>query len=214
MVQDPESPMIIPSPKPSCIVCKGTISGINYECHHCGARFHLKCAAAVKEIQGGCFACGEPINELPVLPQDARGESEAAQADAGSVDPAAVAFNVVCADNDMKNVSMLKHFFKARFPSTTLQTVYNGIEALELVKRSINTADPVNLVLTTGAMPLMDGWKLCRVLKQRYSGIIVALMDTSAKLNPPGVGFDAAFAKPVDLAALYSFLLRSWGGGT
>jgi CheY-like chemotaxis protein len=212
MVQDQESPVVLPSPKPSCVVCKGTISGINYECHYCGARLHIKCAFAVKEIQGGCFACGKPISELPALPQDVLGDQEASNADSGSVDPSAVAFNIVCAENDMKNESMLKHFFKSRFPSITLQTVHNGIEALSLVKNSVNTIRPVNLVLTAGAMPLMDGWKLCRVLKQRYSGIIVAIMDTSATLNPQDASFDEILPKPVDLAALYSFILRSWGG--
>ena len=70
----------------------------------------------------------------------------------------------------MQNVSLLNHFFKSRLPSATLQNVHNGMEALGLVKSSLNTTNPVNFVLTAGAMPLMDGWKLCRVLKQRIWG--------------------------------------------
>ena len=212
MVQDQESPVVLPSPKQLCVVCKGTISGINYECHYCGARLHLKCALAVKEIQGGCFACDKPISELPISQDDVYDSKDATNADAGSVDPTAVAFHIVCAENDLKHVSILKNFFKSRFPSIAMETVRNGVEALDLVKNSVNTTNPFNLVLTAGAMPLMDGWKLCRVLKQRYRGILVAIMDNTAAMNPQDAGFDAIFAKPVNLAALYSFILRSWSG--
>jgi CheY-like chemotaxis protein len=212
MVPDHESPVVFSSPKPSCVVCKGMISGVNYECPNCGARLHLKCAAVVKKLQGGCFACGKPISELPNLHQDVLDGIDGSNAEPGSDDTNAVAFNFVCADNDMQNVSLINHFLKSRFPSATLQTVHNGMEVLELVKSSINTTNPVNFVLTAGAMPLMDGWKLCRVLKQRYSGITVALMDTTAVLTTQNAGFDEIFTKPVDLDALYSFILRSWEG--
>ncbi len=212
MVPDNESPVVFSPPKPSCAVCKGTISGVNYECPHCGARLHLKCAAAVKKLQGGCFACGKPIGELPSLRQGVTDSLDASNAVPGSGESTAVAFNFVCAETDMQNVSLLTHFFKSRLPLATLQTVHNGMEALALVKSSLNTTNPVNFVLTTGAMPLMDGWKLCRVLKQRYAGITVALMDATAALTAQNAGFDEIFAKPVDLDALYSFILRCWEG--
>jgi CheY-like chemotaxis protein len=166
-------------------------------------------------IQGGCFACGKPISELPNLRRSLLEGLDASNTGPGSdtttTITTTVAFNLVCAETDMQNVSLLKHFFKSRFPSIALQTVHNGMEALELVKSSVNTINPVNFVLTAGAMPLMDGWKLCRVLKQRYGGIIVALMDASLALNNPGAGFDETFVKPVDLDALYSYISRSWG---
>nr|MDO8109540.1 hypothetical protein [Candidatus Sigynarchaeota archaeon] len=53
-ISESRQPAILPEEKPSCVVCKGTIAGINYECPGCGARHHIGCAAALKASQGGC----------------------------------------------------------------------------------------------------------------------------------------------------------------
>nr|MDO8109541.1 hypothetical protein [Candidatus Sigynarchaeota archaeon] len=60
-----------PATTHTCVVCKGTIAGINYECPGCGARHHIGCAAALKASQGGCFACNRAIGQLPAIDEAA-----------------------------------------------------------------------------------------------------------------------------------------------
>jgi len=60
--------VVIPEETKRCIVCKGKIQHLLYECPQCKAYYHLKCAKALKSQRKKCFQCNEKFPSLPELP--------------------------------------------------------------------------------------------------------------------------------------------------
>lgn len=51
--------------KEKCIVCKGDIQHLIYQCSKCQASYHVKCANLLRKDGKNCFQCNEPIPPLP-----------------------------------------------------------------------------------------------------------------------------------------------------
>ena len=51
--------------KEKCIVCKGDIQHLIYQCSKCQASYHVKCANLLRKDGKNCFQCNEPIPLLP-----------------------------------------------------------------------------------------------------------------------------------------------------
>jgi len=51
--------------KDKCIVCKGDIQHLFYQCPKCQANYHVKCANLLRNDEKNCFQCNEPIPHLP-----------------------------------------------------------------------------------------------------------------------------------------------------
>jgi hypothetical protein len=63
-------PTIIPEETKKCIVCKGDIKELLYQCSYCHSNFHLKCAIAIKKQGKNCFQCFKSFPPLPELPDE------------------------------------------------------------------------------------------------------------------------------------------------
>ena len=106
-------------------------------------------------------------------------------------------------DNDMR--SFLNSLFHDQFKSVVCYE--NGRVALEGLKKS-----EVDLVLSDVMMPYMDGFELCRAIKQSIliSHIPVVLLTARADSSSEHIGYkvgaDAYLAKPFDPDLLFSLL--------
>jgi CheY-like chemotaxis protein len=81
-------------------------------------------------------------------------------------------------------------------------TARDGVDALAQVKR-----ERPNFVLTDLMMPRLDGWELCRRLRQDRSMDGVPLLAMSAVASR-GVDVDAFLPKPFEMDALLDALQR------
>ena len=74
--KDYSSPKILAKEKKHCIVCKGEIKQLFYECPNCNANYHLKCAIQLKDDNKACFSCSEPFPILPKLPEKSKSSDD------------------------------------------------------------------------------------------------------------------------------------------
>ncbi len=52
-----------------CLVCKGTVSRLNYICPKCSALYCIKCSETLSELENMCWVCQTPFDESkPVKP--------------------------------------------------------------------------------------------------------------------------------------------------
>ncbi|MHA2397291.1 MAG: hypothetical protein ACXADU_00180 [Promethearchaeota archaeon] len=55
--------------KKICLVCKGSVSRINYICPKCSALYCDKCSDQLSELENMCWVCDEPFDDTkPVRP--------------------------------------------------------------------------------------------------------------------------------------------------
>ncbi len=59
------SPVILPEQLKICVVCRGSIQQLFYECSGCSAMYHLECASRLKDVGKGCFQCYMDFPSLP-----------------------------------------------------------------------------------------------------------------------------------------------------
>ena len=64
------SPVIIPEAPKMCVVCRGNIRNLLFECSTCDALYHLKCAKVLEKKGKGCFQCNSKFPPLPELPSE------------------------------------------------------------------------------------------------------------------------------------------------
>ena len=108
---------------------------------------------------------------------------------------------VLVVDDILANVKLLEARLSAEY--FEVLTAYNGQEALELL-----ALEPVDVVLLDVMMPGMDGFEVCRRIKQTPATMhlpvvmVTALDQPSDKIQGLKAGADDFLAKPVDEIAL------------
>lgn len=107
-------------------------------------------------------------------------------------------------DDDLDILNLLEDILSLKFPSLEIEIAKNGTEALEMIKNSDQKPD---IVLSDMKMPVMNGAELCKVIKDSYAEIKVALMTA---FNETGTCFDEIFFKPIDFDALFNFITNCW----
>jgi putative two-component system response regulator len=118
--------------------------------------------------------------------------------------------NVLIVDDEPKNVKLMEAILKS-FKCNVFKA-YNGEDALSIIK----TAD-IDLILLDVMMPVMNGFEVCRRIKQsnrtRLTPIIMltALYDTQSRIKGIESGADDFITKPpnkIELTARINSLLR------
>ncbi|HME54802.1 MAG TPA: response regulator [Candidatus Lokiarchaeia archaeon] len=109
-------------------------------------------------------------------------------------------------DDDLDILNLLEDILSLKFPSIELEIAKNGSEALERLQE-LATVNPVDIVLSDMKMPVMNGAELCKLIKETYPDIKVALMTA---FNETGSCFDEIFFKPIDFDALFNFIKNNW----
>jgi two-component system, response regulator YesN len=112
---------------------------------------------------------------------------------------------VLIVDDDVDILKLLEDILLLKFPSITIATAKNGVEALDLLKEEKN--DPPQIVLSDMKMPVMNGSELAKIIKANYDSIKVALMTA---FNETSGNFDEIFFKPIDFDALFNFIRNNW----
>ncbi len=99
----------------------------------------------------------------------------------------------------------------------TVTTADNGQDAIEKVMAAEASAQPFDVVLMDGQMPVMDGLKATQVLRAKgYSGVIIALTAhamTDDRAKCIEAGCDDYATKPVKIAALCEVIRRNLAKG-
>ena len=107
-------------------------------------------------------------------------------------------------DDDLDILNLLEDILVLKFPSIELVVAKNGTEALEILK----DLDPrPAIILSDMKMPVMNGGELCKIIKETYTDIKVALMTA---FSETGSCFDEIFFKPIDFDALFNFIKNNW----
>lgn len=86
----------------------------------------------------------------------------------------------------------------------------NGEEALKRVAEAMPA-----LILLDMRMPVMDGWKCARAIRERYGRRIPIVVVTAAedsKLRADEIGAEGELGKPFELDALYAVVGDVLGG--
>jgi len=113
--------------------------------------------------------------------------------------------------DDEKNIVQLARLYLTS-EGYAVETAYNGVEALEKVK-----AHPPDLVVLDLMMPKMDGWEVCRRLRQQNDIPIIILTargDDVDKILGLELGADDYVTKPFnprELVARVKAVLRRYG---
>ena len=115
--------------------------------------------------------------------------------------------NVLIVDDDVKTVELVKLYLTR--DGYGVLTAYDGIEALRLARES-----GPDLIVLDLMLPDMDGFEVCRVLRQESDVPIIMLTARSTdqdKLTGLGLGADDYVTKPFspkELAARVQAVLR------
>lgn len=100
---------------------------------------------------------------------------------------------VLIVDDEERMRAMLALHLRQVFE---VKTVASGEEALDALNR-----EPMDLVILDVLMPGMDGWEVCRRIRERSSApvlMLTALSDIDDKLEAFGAGADDYLTKPFD----------------
>ncbi len=95
-----------------------------------------------------------------------------------------------------------------RRAGAAVEAAENGQVAIELYESAIREGRPFDLIVTDMQMPVLDGYSLARVLRDRGSRIAIVALTAHAMSSEIekclGAGCDAYTSKPVDKADLIS----------
>jgi CheY-like chemotaxis protein len=96
-----------------------------------------------------------------------------------------------------------------RFEGYAVETATNGAEALERIQASRPA-----LVLLDMRMPVLDGWKFSRILRQRGFNLPIVVMTAAqdARRWAREIGAAGVLAKPFDLSDLLDTVARAQTG--
>ena len=81
-------------------------------------------------------------------------------------------YNVLIADDDKEIAASIELFLKAE--GYNVYTVYDGLEALDIVM-----SNDIHLLILDIMMPGMDGFTLCRKIRERESVPVLFLMENT-----------------------------------
>ncbi len=82
--------------------------------------------------------------------------------------------NVLIVDDEIEFVKTLKRHLK--WQNFTLKTALDGVEAIELMARTEQEEDGIDLVVSDVVMPHMDGIQLLEEIKKQYPATSVLLL--------------------------------------
>ncbi|WP_079913644.1 response regulator transcription factor [Paenibacillus sp. 32352] len=102
--------------------------------------------------------------------------------------------NILVVDDDRHIVKLMTLFLERE--GWVTREAYNGKEALALLE-----AERMDLVVLDIMMPEMDGWELCREIKQHYDIpvlMVTAKGETGQKVKGFELGTDDYLVKPFD----------------
>ncbi len=108
--------------------------------------------------------------------------------------------NILVVDDEPINVELLEAYLIGEY---NIITAYNGEEALEKVK-----SEHPDLILLDIMMPGMDGYEVCRILKNDSKTqfipivMVTALSERDDRIKSIEVGADEFLTKPVDKVEL------------
>jgi len=117
--------------------------------------------------------------------------------------------NVLIVDDDPHIRELVRHFLQNE--GLTVHEAADGVEALARLD-----SVKVSLVILDIMMPNMDGWKLCRKLREHYDFPLLMLTakgETSQKIKGFQLGTDDYLVKPfepLELVARVKALLRRY----
>ncbi|RKX76373.1 MAG: histidine kinase [Spirochaetes bacterium] len=120
-----------------------------------------------------------------------------------------VSEGVLIIDDDREFNNIVKDYFSRKLPEGKIYQAFDGFEAGKMMLK----IKPAVVILDID-LPGVDGYKLCRQIKEDYSlgnPMVIAvtgLDDPSAHDKILSEGADAFFAKPVDLEELISFIVE------
>jgi len=118
--------------------------------------------------------------------------------------------NVLIVDDDPDIVELIRFYLMREGYKVTEAS--NGLEAKRIVEKA-----KIDLAIVDVMMPLMDGWDLCRSLKEDYPEMPILMVtakgETDHKLKGFNLGADDYLVKPFDpleLAARVKLLLKRY----
>lgn len=109
-------------------------------------------------------------------------------------------------DDDADILKLLEDILILKFPVITLDVGKNGLEAINKIKENKEDDRP-NIVITDMKMPVMNGAEFCKIIKENFPNIKVALMTAFNETTPC---FDEIFFKPLDFDSLFNFIKKNW----
>ncbi len=117
----------------------------------------------------------------------------------------AQSLRILVIDDNRSVVESLKMLLDLN--GNTTHTAYDGLEGLEIAER----VRPEIILLDIG-LPRIDGWEICRRIRQQSWGnqvmvyALTALGQDDDRLKSQQAGFDMHFVKPVDPELLLTVL--------
>ncbi len=117
-------------------------------------------------------------------------------------------FNILIVDDDAEILRLLNDILCLKFPSVEIHTACSGTQALELLDDLTKKGFNIDFVLTDYEMPIMNGVELCKLIKKKHPNVRNAIMTCFVPLKDENLlFFDEIFFKPVDLDALFKFIM-------
>jgi CheY-like chemotaxis protein len=117
---------------------------------------------------------------------------------------------IIIVDDHEEVVEMLSGHLKNAFPNITIYAAKTAEEGLELFKEH----NEVNLLLTDLMLPNMNGFELCRTIKENCPWTIVIAMTGYGYIyefwTAREAGFDDYFAKPFKIADFLEAIRREF----
>lgn len=107
--------------------------------------------------------------------------------------------NILIVDDDDDLLHFVAILVKVHYPPIIVTMAHNGKEALAIAAKSM----PPAVVITDITMPMLDGNKLCHILKDIY-GDIVKVVALTANASMIDADFDAVVSKPFTEDVLFA----------
>jgi putative two-component system response regulator len=115
--------------------------------------------------------------------------------------------SLLIVDNELDVIELLRRALKPAGDRIDVRTASSGIDALLEIGRSVP-----NILILDLCMPGMDGYAVCREIRQRYyDNIKIIAISGENSLTPQEReehGMDAFFAKPVPLVEVLELIGR------
>jgi CheY-like chemotaxis protein len=107
--------------------------------------------------------------------------------------------HILIVDDEPAMRTVIAHIITHRHPASTLTLVEDGAAALQAFQES-----PIDLVITDGFMPVMDGVALTSALRALPSSVPIVMLSASAELERAAIsaGVSRFLTKPVPLGLL------------
>jgi excisionase family DNA binding protein len=165
-------------------------------------------AAIKKWIQQGKLAAFRtPGGHFRILAE----EFERFQKSHGFVTASGEPLRVLITDGEREVADVIKSSLRSFYPKARIETAGNGVEGLVKVGRF-----RPDVLLLDQAMPGMDGFEVCRQMKQDPANrdikiVIIAAPHDDAEPRAKEAGADGFLRKPFEPADLHSLVSQVFG---